>query len=490
MAELILNKDRMLPSDPAAKRIARRLYSAVADAPIISPHGHVDPELFVSNKPFSDPTELFILPDHYVTRLLHGQGVNLEKLRRSDPNTNRREAWRLFSSHWKHMLGTPVRYWMEDQLSSVFGIRDQPSEHNADALFDELSHKLTTPHFLPRTLLASFNISVLATTDDPADSLTDHQTLATDREMKTRVLPTFRADRYFDPSAASWVGDLSRLSLVSDTDTASYEGLIIALSFHRDRFRAMGCTSTDTGVVDAWAEPLDASEAERIHKVGLLGQVSPNDAARYRHNMVYRMAEMSAHDGLVMQLHAGVLRNHHTATLRNFGPDTGHDLPLTTEFTRPLRRLLNDFGTNPNFRIVLFTVDETTFSRELAPLAGFYPSVFVGAPWWFLDTPDAMRRFRESVTDSAGFYKTSGFIDDTRALCSIPARHDLSRRIDAGHLATLVSRHQISEDDALMVARDLVDAIPTETFRLNGTNNSDREDHVMTGGEGELSRPE
>ena len=435
MTDLVLHPDRMLPVDPATRAIARRLYAAVADAPIVSPHGHIDPELFVANQPFGNPTELLILPDHYVTRLLHGTGIGLEQL-----EVDHRDVWRLFSSNWHRMLATPVRYWMEDQLASVFGIGSQPSAANADALYDELSEKLATPAFLPRTLLNDFGINVLATTDDPADSLAAHRTLADDPGVTTRVLPTFRADRYFDPSSATWAKDLARLASATDTDTATYAGLIASLRAQRERFRVNGCTATDTGVVDAWAAPLADSDAECVHRDGLAGTVSAEDAARYRHNMVYRMAEMSTQDGLVMQLHAGVLRNHHTDTLRRFGPDTGHDLPLSTEFTRPLRRLLNDFGTDPAFRIVLFTVDETAFSRDIAPLAGFYPSVFVGAPWWFLDTADAMRRFRDAATDSAGFYKTSGFIDDTRALCSIPARHDLSRRIDAGHLATLVAR--------------------------------------------------
>ena len=175
---------------------------------------------------------------------------------------------------------------------------------------------------------------------------------------------------------------------------------------------------------------------------------------------------MSSEDGLVMQLHPGVLRGHHRPTLERFGPDTGHDLPLLTSYTEPLRELLGDFGTNETFRMVLFTVDETSFTREIAPLAGFYPSVFAGAPWWFLDSPDGIRRFREGVTDSAGFSKTSGFIDDTRAYLSIPARHDVSRRMDAGWLATLVVTGRLGEEEAHTIAHELVDAIPRSVFRL------------------------
>ena len=145
-------------------------------------------------------------------------------------------------------------------------------------------------------------------------------------------------------------------------------------------------------------------------------------------------------------------RNHHRPTYERFGPDTGHDIPIRVEFTDGLRPLLERFGTHPGFHLVAFTVDETVWSRELAPLAGFYPSVYVGVPWWFLDAPDAIRRFRAAVTETAGFSRTSGFVDDTRAFCSIPARHDMSRRVDAGVLARLVAEHRLDEDEAVETA--------------------------------------
>ncbi|MEA9983852.1 MULTISPECIES: glucuronate isomerase [Subtercola] len=493
MPELRLHPDRMLTADPSTRAVARRLYATVADAPIVSPHGHVDPALFVTNRPFANPAELFITPDHYVTRLLHSLGVGLDALGLdpSDPAADRRAgartgpavpalapgptaaqdarsraAWRELARVYPKLAGTPVRYWLDDQLAGVFGLEEQPSEANADAQYDELSAKLALPEFSPRRLLARSGIDVLATTDAPADDLGAHQALALHPGVRAAVVPTFRADRYFDPSEAGWPASLEALAEASGIDTSTYRGVVAALRDRRQYFARHGATSTDSGVVDAWAVPLDEGAAEGIHRRALSGPISEADATAYRRNMLYRMAEMSADDGLVMQLHAGVLRNHHAATFDRFGPDTGHDLPVSTEFTRPLQTLLNHFGTNPAFRLVLFTVDETSFARDIAPLAGFYPSVFVGAPWWFLDTPDAMRRFREAATDSAGFYKTSGFIDDTRALCSIGARHDLSRRIDAGHLASLVVRHQLTEDEATVIAVDLVDSIPTSTFRL------------------------
>lgn len=471
MTALLPHPDRLLPNDPAQRAIARRLYEEVADAAIYSPHGHVDARLLADDARFPDPASLLITPDHYVTRLLHAVGVPLEQLglRRhgsSSPDVDGRTVWHTLCAQWDVFLGTPVRYWLESQLSEVFGIAEQPSAATADDLYDELEAALATDAFRPRALFDRFRIEVLATTDDPADDLEAHRRLANDPAFRGRVLPTFRADQYMTPNDPRWRAALDRLSEASAIDCGSYAGLLDALRARRAYFRDHGATATDSGVVDAGSTPLDAEEAERIHRAARIGVVTDEESAAYRRNMLYRLAEMSAEDGLVMQLHPGVIRNHHRPTFEAFGPDTGHDLPDATRFTRPLSPILRDFGTSPTFRLVLFTVDETTFSREIAPLAGFYPSVFAGAPWWFLDTPSAIARYRSAITDSAGFRKTSGFIDDTRAFCSIPARHDMSRRSDAAFLAGLVATHQLSEDDALTIARDLVSTIPIETFRL------------------------
>ncbi|WP_028049905.1 glucuronate isomerase [Cellulomonas sp. URHD0024] len=462
--------DRLFPSEPGQRDIARRLYAEVAHAAIYSPHGHVDARLLLDDEPFGDPAELLVTPDHYVLRLLHAAGVPLDDLGLSRDGAARtssgRAVWRRLAEHWDLFLGTPVRFWFESELHDVFGLTEHPSAANADAQYDQLVDALARDAFRPRALFERFGIEVLATTDDPADDLSAHLALRADPRFRGRVLPTFRADRYMDPSAATWADSLDRLAGAADVDTTSYAGLLAALRVRRAAFAAAGATATDTGVLDAGSTPLAAPDAERIHADALRGMVTSEDAVAYRRNMLFRLAEMSAQDGLVMQLHPGVIRNHHAPTLSAFGPDTGHDLPDTGAFTRPLTPILDAFGTDPTFRLVLFTVDETTFSREIAPLAGFYPSVYAGAPWWFLDSPAAIWRYRQAVTDSAGFTKTSGFIDDTRAYCSIPARHDMSRRVDAAYLASLVATHQITEDDALAVARRLVDEIPRTTFRL------------------------
>ncbi|MEO6532888.1 MAG: glucuronate isomerase [Pseudolysinimonas sp.] len=470
MTLLSPHPDRLLPSDPAQRDIARRLYSAVKTAPIYSPHGHVDAAMLRANQPFANPASLLITPDHYVTRLLHANGVELHELglaRNGHPSdVAGREIWRRVSEHWNVFRGTPVAYWFETELSEVFGITEVPSAANSDAVYDALAARIDTEAMLPRTLFETFNIRVLATTDDPVDDLAAHAALMADPTFTGHVLPTMRADAYLDPLTSGWRGKLDALSAVSGADAGTYVGLLEALRRRRAHFIAHGSTATDTGVLDAGSTPLEPADAERLHRAGLDGSITHDEATAYRHNMLYRFAEMASDDGLVMQLHAGVIRNHHRPTFDAYGPDSGHDLPDRVSFTRPLEPILRDFGTNPTFRIVLFTVDESAFSREIAPLAGFYPSVFAGAPWWFLDSPAAILRYRDAVTETAGFTKTSGFIDDTRAFCSIPARHDMSRRVDAGYLAGLVARHQLSEDDAHDIAVDLVSTRPIETFRL------------------------
>ena len=453
--------DRLLPHDPARRTIARDLYERTATLPILSPHGHVEARALVENRAFADPTALLITGDHYLTRLLHSRGVPFEQLLLpADANeTARRRAWAALCENWHALAGTVVRFWLEEQLSGLFGIDEAPTAQ----LFDSLSATLAEPGFRPQALLRRFGVEVLATTDDPADSLEFHREL---QGGGLRVIPTLRADAYMDVLRPDWSARLARLAAAADTPTDSYAGLLHALRQRRSDFRAAGGTSTDTGVLESWSEPLDAGEAERIHAVALRGEATESDRDAYRANLLYRFAELSAEDGMVMQLHPGVHRNTHAPTLARFGPDTGHDLPARTSFIEPLAPILRDFGTHPNFHTVLFTVDESAFSRELAPLAGFYPSVRVGAPWWFLDSPDAMMRARQAITEQIGFARTSGFVDDTRALCSIPTRHDTARRVDAAFLADQVATGRIPLHEAEQIAVELVTSIPREAFGL------------------------
>lgn len=468
-----MHPDRLFPSDPSTRSLAREIYASVADAPICSPHGHVPASMLAENAAFGSPTELLLTGDHYVTRVLHGAGVPLAGVQASadGPPIDPRRAWGVLAANWHLFRASSVQYWFEYQLSEVFDIDERFTADTADAIYDRIEERLADDACRPRALFDRFGVDVLATTDDPAADLSDHLALAADPTFRGRVLPTFRADRAMDPSAIGWLPAVDRLAAASGVSCHTYRGLLEALRVRRAWFRAAGGTATDSGVPDAWAVPLPAAEAERIHAAGLRGEATVAEGTAYRRDILYRLIEMSAEDGMVMQLHPGIHRNHHVPTLKRFGADTGHDLPVPMTYTEPLRRALNDFGTGTALRLVLFTVDETSFSRELAPMAGFYPSVYVGAPWWFLDTPDAMERYRRSITDSAGFAKTSGFIDDTRAFCSIPARHDMARRVDAAYLASLVVTHRISEEDAHEIADDIVRRVPYDTFRIPSPGN-------------------
>ncbi|MBX9244868.1 glucuronate isomerase [Actinotalea ferrariae] len=461
--------DRLLPTDSAVRAVARRLYDAVRDLPIVSPHGHVDPALLLHDTPFRDPAALLVTPDHYVTRLLHASGVPLDVLgvgRGPLDEPDARAAWRALCEHWHVFRGTPVRYWLEQELAGIFGVDVRPSAATADTVFALVHERLGRPEFRPRALYERFGIQVLATTDDPADDLATHAALTADPTWTGRVVPTFRPDRYLEAGAPGWRADVARLAQVSGVDTGTWHGWVGAMEDRRDHFCAHGARSTDHSHADVRTDPLEPAERDRVYRAAVEGTASPAEATALRRHMLLEMARMATEDGLTMTLHPGVRRGHHRPTLERFGPDTGHDIPLPGEFTDALRPLLERYGTHPSLKLVLFTLDETVVSRELAPLAGFYPSVYVGAPWWFLDAPDAIRRWRAAVTETAGFSRTSGFIDDTRAFCSIPARHDMARRLDAGALAQLVTEHRLDEDEALETAVDLVVGRPREVFGL------------------------
>lgn len=466
---LQLDPDRLLPTDPARRDIARRLHQQVAGLPIISPHGHVPAAWLAQDTPFDDPTSLLITPDHYVTRLLHSAGVDLAVLGVGQgpltPEASR-AAFRALCENWSVYRGTPVKYWLQMQFVDLFGVDVRPSAQTADAIYDQVAATLATPQFRPRALFERFGVEVLATTDDPCDDLADHAFLAQDPTWTGRVLPTFRPDRYLEVGVPGWPALADRLQEVSGIDTAELVGFLDALRARRGHFRAHGAVSADHSHADVRAERLPAHDAVELFALARKGSLQPEEAATMRRHLLWEMARMSAEDGLVMTLHPGVSRSHHGPTQRAFGADVGADIPLPGEFTRALQPLLQDFGTDPNFQLVLFTLDETTLSREIAPLAGFYPSVWVGAPWWFMDAPEAIGRHRSAVTETAGFSKTSGFIDDTRAFCSIPSRHDLARRVDAAYLSGLVADGRLDEDEAADTLVDIVSVNPRKAFRL------------------------
>lgn len=469
-APLALHPDRLFPPDPAQRAVARRLYATVKELPIVSPHGHTDPSWFATDAPFADPAALLITPDHYVFRMLFSQGVPMEALGvpRADGGpveTDARTIWRLFARCFHLFRGTPSRLWHDWVYSEVFGLTERLSEETADHYFDVIAEKLQTDAFRPRALFERFNIEVIATTESPLDTLDHHEAIRRSG-WSGRVITAFRPDPVLDPDYEGFVGNLERLSALTGEDALSYAGYLAALEQRRAFFKAMGATSTDHGHPTAKTADLSRAEAEALFARVTTGPASAADAELFRAHMLVEMARMSAEDGLVMQIHPGSFRNHNATVFAKYGRDKGCDIPMRTDYVRDLKPLLDRYGSDPRVSIIVFTLDESTYARELAPLAGHYPALKLGPSWWFHDSPEGMRRFREQVTETAGFYNTVGFNDDTRAFLSIPARHDVARRMDCGWLAQLVCDHRLEEDEAVELAHDLAYRLAKEAYRL------------------------
>jgi glucuronate isomerase len=469
MTRLELDPDRALPFPTEQRSIAREIYDKTRDLPLICMHGHVEPEVFAEDTPFADPAQLLIVPDHYVFRMLASQGIEPARLGVPRHNggpveTDSRTIWRTFCENWKLFRGTPSRYWLEHELVQVFGVDLVPSAETADAIYDQIAACVADSEFRLRALLDRFNIELISTTDSATSDLRHHAKLAADG-LSERVFPTFRPDALAYLDRPTWRTDIEDLAKLTGVDTSTYDGFRDALRSRRATFVEAGARATDHGHLLAETTPMEPKAVRELYSRVLDG-AEPNQAEvdAFAANMLYQMAEMSCEDGLVMQIHPGVLRNHNPAIFERTGRTRATTFRFRPEFTRALRPMLEKFGTDPRFRVILFTVDETVYSRELAPIAGTYPSVRLGAPWWFLDSPDGMRRFREFATETAGFYNTSGFVDDTRAFASIPARHDLFRRVDAGYLARLVLEHRLSVDEAVDTAIDLTYNLPKESY--------------------------
>jgi glucuronate isomerase len=472
-----LHPDRALPAEPVQREIAREIYREISGLPLVTMHGHIDVNAIRDNESFGDPAELFVIPDHYLRRMLVSQGIGNHELgvppTHHSPElrveTDHRLIWRRFCENWKLFRGTPTRYWLEHELVEIFGVTSEPSAETADAIYDELSAVLARPEFHIRPLFDRFNIEILSTTDAPQSELAAHAALAADG-WGERVVPTFRPDALFCPG---WVGGIAELGARSGIEVNDYASFLDAVRQRRSAFVAAGARASDHGHLLADTTPLDPADASRIFDAALRGEFDGASATAFAASMLFETARMSVDDGLVMQLHPGVARDYSPEEFARFGPDQGFDIPIHVEFTRALQPLLAAFGHHSGFRLILFTVDETAYSRELAPLAGAFPSVRLGAPWWFLDSPGGMARFRELTTETAGFSNTSGFVDDTRAFASIPARHDLARRMDAGYLAKLVAEHRLSLDDAVDTAVDLSYRLPLTAYARRETPTPD-----------------
>jgi glucuronate isomerase len=468
--ELSLHPDRLFPSDMGQRAIARRLYSEVRALPIISPHGHTDPQWFADNQRFPDPSTLLIIPDHYVYRMLYSQGVALESLGvpRKDgggEEKDSRKIWRLFAEHWHLFRGTPTHMWFSHVFHEVFGIREKLNAASADRIYDRIADSLTQPGFLPRSLYERFNIEVLSTTESPLDSLRHHRKLR-DSGWKGRIIPTYRPDPVVDPEFAGFADNLKQLGEITGEDTKTWAGYLRALSNRRRFFASLGATATDHGHMSAGTSDLSRSQCESLLVKALESNLTPAEAQEFRGQMLTEMARMSLEDGLVMQIHPGAYRNHNPVIFSRFGLDKGCDIPTRTDYVHDLKPLLDRFGNEKHLTIILFTLDETSYSRELAPLAGHYPALKLGPAWWFYDSPEGMRFYRERITETAGFYNTVGFNDDTRAFPSIPARHDVARRMDCAFLARLVAEHRLDEDEARDVAIDLAYRLAKQAYRL------------------------
>jgi glucuronate isomerase len=465
----MLNGSRLFPAESAARSVAVKLYESIHKLPIISPHGHTDPQWFADNKPFPSPAALLLQPDHYIFRMLYSQGVSLESLgvpqvdgkQQADP----REAWRIFARHYYLFRGTPTRLWLDYTFQEQFGLKDRLSAENADEYYEHIDKLLQTPEFLPRALFEDFNIEVLATTDAATDTLVHHQKIKASG-WKGRVLPTFRPDSVVDAEYIGFHDNLKLLGEVSGKDVSSWKGYLDALRQRRAFFKENGATATDHGHLTAMTADLPLGEATALYERIYTGKTGPGDIELFQAQMLTEMAGMSVEDGLTMQLHPGSIRNHNTKVYEKFGRDKGADIPSPTEYVRALRPLLSKYGNEPNFTLILFTLDESTFSRELAPLAGHYPCLRLGPPWWFHDSPEGMMRFRETATETAGFYNTVGFNDDTRAFLSIPSRHDVARRVDCAFLGKMVAEHRLDEDEAFELAQDLTVNLVRKAYKL------------------------
>jgi glucuronate isomerase len=463
---MLIHEDRLFPADPTTRTIAKALYDSVRALPLVSPHGHTQAVWFSKNEPFPDPAKLFVQPDHYIYRMLYSQGLSMEDLEIGVEHIqNPRRVWRLFASHYYLFRGTPTRLWLDFAFQELFGLTERLSEKTSDLYFDTISEKLNTPAFLPRALYDSFHMEVLATTDAPFDSLNDHQAIR-DSGWKARIIPTFRPDSVVDPDFAGFRENITRLGQVTGEDTSTWSGYLNALRKSRERFRKMGATATDHGHPTANTANLTETEAVALFAKVLSGKADKNEHELFRAQMLTEMARMSVEDGLVMQIHPGSARNHNRRLYEKYGRDIGADIPTATNYVDGLRPLLEVVGNEPGLTIILFTLDESTYSRELAPLAGHYPCLRLGPPWWFYDSPEGMTRFRELVTETAGFYNTVGFNDDTRAFLSIPARHDVARRVDCAYLARLVADYRITEQEAFEVAHELTYGLAKRAYHL------------------------
>lgn len=470
MAKYNLHQDRFFDPCDQVRNVARDIYNSVKDLPIVAPHGHVEPIILAENKPFPNPTELIFIPDHYIFRMMYSQGITMENMgiptiNGDEVESDPKKIWKLFAENYYLFSGTPSGVWLDYEFNKIFGIEEKLDGDNALKIYDELLEKIQSPEFLPRNLFETFNIELLTTTDSATDNLKYHKQI-NESGWNGRVIPCFRPDALTDISKPDWKNQINLLGDVVGREINSFNDYIKAIEERRTFFKSMGTTSTDHGVFSSFTHELETSEIEDLFERAINGETNEEDAMFFTAHMLMEMARMSTEDGLVMQIHPGSLRGHNPYILEKYGSDKGCDIPMQTDFTFNLKELLNKYGNNPDFTVIVFTLDETAYSRELAPLAGHYPSMKLGPAWWFHDSIDGMMRYRERVTETAGFYNTVGFNDDTRAFVSIPARHDVSRRVDANFLARKVASRVLTLEEAKEIAYQLTYTLVKKNYKL------------------------
>jgi glucuronate isomerase len=466
----LIDPDLLFPAEERVRGIARDLYAEVKGLPIVSPHGHTDPRWYAEDRNFPDPAQLLVVPDHYVFRMLFSQGLRLEDLGiptldGTAVEPDGRRIWRRFAENYHLFRGTPTRLWFDYVLSGVFGIDERLSAATADGIYDRIDEALRKDEFRPRALYERFNIEVIATTEGALDDLRWHAMIR-DSGWKGRVVTAYRPDAVVDPEFEGFSANLDRLGDITGCDTGSWQGYLDAHRSRRAFFKSFGATSSDHGHPTADTANLSDAAARELFDRVRRGSEDEREHRLFRSQMLTEMAKMSLDDGLVLQIHPGSMRNHSPAVFSRFGRDKGFDIPTRTDYVHALKPMLDAVGTRADLSVIVFTLDESSYARELAPLAGVYPCLKLGPAWWFHDSPEGMRRFREMTTETAGFYNTVGFNDDTRAFPSIPARHDIARRVDCAFLARLVTEHRLGEDEAHEVAQELAYTLAKKAYRL------------------------
>ena len=385
-----------------APGLGLELYSDVAELPIVSPHGHIDVRLFADPAARLDPPgRLFVSADHYVVRMLYSQGVPLERAGLGETEVDDRAVWQLLADNVHLFALTPTGLWLRETLATVFGIEERLDSASAEVLYARVEEQLASPAFAPRALLDRFRVECLSTTDAAGASLADHRALA--ESQPGRIRPTFRPDAVVALDAAGWRDALVRARGCRRPRDRRLRDV------HRRRWPSAAPRSRRS----AGRQPITRRRAPtprasptvrrpRCSQPRLRARARHADARRFEAHMLNEFARMSSDDGLVMQLHVGSLRDHNSPLAERFGRDIGADIPVATDWTRGLRPLLEACGNDPGFTVILFTLDESTYSRELAPLAGHYPAVLLGCPWWFHDSPAGIDRFLDRVDGDGG----------------------------------------------------------------------------------------